>query len=413
MDRFRQEIEVTGHLIDSMILTRIFELVIDMDGEFEVLEINVGKKKKEHSFAKLIIEGKTKGHLDEILEMAYRAGATVHVPPEVRLEAAPNDSVMPDDFYSTTNNRTHVFHRNRWMGVENMMMDKCIVVDNVRASCVPIRDIRKGDRIVIGEDGIKITPPERPRGSDNIFEFMGSSSSSERPTQHIARRVAEDIVRTRADGGKIILVGGPAIVHTGAADAVAELVRDGYINGILAGNALAVHDIEYATLGTSLGMNIRNGTLAVHGHKNHMIAVNSVFKARSIADMVRAGKLKSGIMYECVKGDVPFVLAGSIRDDGPLPDVITDVVEAQRRYKKILRDAKMVIMVSTMLHSIATGNMLPADVKVIVVDINQPTVTKLMDRGTWQALGIVSDVGAFFPLVAGEIKSRESAQKDP
>ena len=290
MDRFRQEIEVTGHLIDSMILTRIFELVIDMDGEFEVLEINVGKKKEEHSFAKLIIEGKTKGHLDEILEMAYRAGATVHVPPEVRLEAAPNDSVMPDDFYSTTNNRTHVFHRNRWVGVENMMMDKCIVVDNGRASCVPIRDIRKGDRIVIGEDGIKITPPERPRGSDNIFEFMGSSSSSERPTQHIARRVAEDIVRTRADGGKIILVGGPAIVHTGAADAVAELVRDGYINGILAGNALAVHDIEYATLGTSLGMNIRNGTLAVHGHKNHMIAVNSVFKARSIADMVRAGK---------------------------------------------------------------------------------------------------------------------------
>ena len=233
-----------------------------------------------------------------------------------------------------------------------------------------------------------IVPPERPRGAMNVFEFMGSGSSSERPTRNIARQVAVDIIKTRKAGGKIILVGGPAIVHTGAADMVAELVRGGYIQGLLAGNALAVHDIEYATMGTSLGMNIIDGTLAVRGHRNHIDAVNSVFKAGSIPDMVRTGRLKSGIMYECVKNGVPFVLAGSIRDDGPLPDVITDVVEAQRQYKKIVKDAKMVIMASTMLHSIATGNMLPADVKVIVMDINQSTVTKLMDRGTWQPWGL-------------------------
>jgi len=247
-------------------------------------------------------------------------------------------------------------------------------------------------------------PPARPREGMNVFQFMGSSSSSERPTQHIARKVAEDIYKTKKQGGKIILVGGPAIVHTGAADAVAQLIHSGYINALLAGNALAVHDIEYSTLGTSLGMNIHDGTLAIRGHRNHMQAINSVFKAGSIENMVKSGKLTKGIMYECVKNKVPFVLAGSLRDDGPLPDVITDVSIAQQKYKEVLKGASMVIMVSTMLHSIATGNMLPADVKVIVVDINQPTVTKLMDRGTWQALGIVSDVGAFLPMVAHEIK---------
>ena len=251
---------------------------------------------------------------------------------------------------------------------------------------------------------MKIIPPERPREGMNVFEFMGSSSSSERPTQHIAKRVAEDIYKTKKDGGKIIIVGGPAIVHTGAADSIAKLIRFGFIDAVLAGNALAVHDIEYATLGTSLGMNVHDGTLAIRGHRNHMDAINSVFKAGSITNMVKTKKHKKGIMYECVKQKIPFVLAGSIRDDGPLPDVITDVAVAQKKYKEVLKDTKMVIMASTMLHSIATGNMLPADVKVIVVDINQPTVTKLMDRGTWQARGIVSDVGAFLPLVTREIE---------
>ena len=280
------------------------------------------------------------------------------------------------------------------------------MVKSNKAQCVPVRDVKKGDKIIIGEDGVKVTPPERPREGMNIFQFMGSGSSSERPTQHIARKVAEDIRNTKKKGGKIVLVGGPAIVHTGAADAVAKLIRLGYINAVLAGNALAVHDVEYATLGTSLGMRVKDGTLAIRGHRNHMQAINSVFKAGSLKKMVQQKKLKSGIMYECVRKKIPLVLAGSLRDDGPLPDVITDVAEAQKEYKKVLKDASMVIMVSTMLHSIATGNMLPADVKVIVVDINQPTVTKLMDRGTWQALGIVSDVGAFLPMVANAIGSR-------
>ena len=403
MSSFSQEIEVSGHLIDSLILTKIFDKIMDLKGEFQVQEINIGKRKKDQSYARLQVVGKDQKHLDKILETIYREGAVSKSQKEVTLKKSPKDYVMPDYFYSTTNNHTQVFYKGKWIQVENMMMDKCIVVKNNRAFCVPVRDVRKGDQIIVGEQGIKITPPERPREGVNVFEFMGSSSSSERPTQHIAKKVAEDIYNTKKQGGKIVIVGGPAIVHTGADDAVSKLIKLGYIDGVLAGNALAVHDIEYATLGTSLGMNVHDATLAYHGHRNHMDTINAVFKAGSIAKMVKAKKLTKGIMYECVKNKVPFVLAGSIRDDGPLPDVITDVAIAQREYKKVLKDTSMVIMISTMLHSIATGNMLPANVKVIVVDINQPTVTKLMDRGTWQALGIVSDVGAFLPMVLQEI----------
>lgn len=404
LKKHSQEVEVSGHLIDSMILTKIFDKIMNQGGEFEILKLDVGKRKKDSSHARLLVSGKNQKHLEEILDDIHRDGATPKNEKQIKLMKASKDMVLPDNFYSTTNNETWLFHNNQWIPVENQMMDKCIVVKGNRAFCVPIRDVKKNDLIVVDEIGVKVSPPQRPRDKADIFAFMGSSSSSERPTQHIAKKVAQDILETKKKGGKIIIVGGPAIVHTGAASSVAELIRGGYIHGVLAGNALAVHDIEYATLGTSLGMYVHDATLAKRGHRNHMDTINAVFKAGSIPKMVKSGKLKKGIFYECVKKNVPFVLASSIRDDGPLPDVITDVAEAQREYKKILKDASMVIMISTMLHSIATGNMLPANVKVIVVDINQPTVTKLMDRGTWQALGIVSDVGAFLPLVAQEIK---------
>ena len=407
MNKYSKIIEVKGHLIDSLVLTKIFDRVMDLEGKFEVMKISVGKLKTDESYAKLRIIGKNGPHLNEIMTALHREGATTKTQKKCKTKAATKNMVFPDNFYSTTNNHTSIYHNNKWINVDNMMMDKCIIIKGNKAACVPIREVRKGDKVIVGEDGIKVTTPERPREGMNVFQFMGSGSSSERPTQHIARKVAEDIIRTKKQGGKIVLVGGPAIVHTGAADAVAKLVKTGHINAVLAGNALAVHDVEYATLGTSLGMKVKDGTLAVRGHRNHMDAINSVFKAGSLKKMVQQKKLTRGIMYECIKKKIPFVLAGSLRDDGPLPDVITDIAEAQKEYKKVLKDASMVIMVSTMLHSIATGNMLPANVKVIVIDINQPTVTKLMDRGTWQALGIVSDVGSFLPMVANQIGGKK------
>lgn len=396
-----------------MILTRIFDSVMDLKGDFQVLEFTVGKKKKDPSYARLMVRGKTQQHLEDILELVYRAGAQPVSVQEARLEPAPKDMVMPDDFYSTTNNATQVYYGGKWIGVQNMMMDKCIVVDTQRktAECKMVRDIVKGDMVVVGERGIKIIPLERPREGIDIFQFMSSTSSSERPTQHIARKVATDIYSTKKEGGKIVVVSGPVLVHSGAAEALASLIRMGYVDGLLAGNALAVHDIENALMGTSLGMRVKDGTLAVRGHRNHMQAVNEVFKAGGLKAMVQKKILKSGVMYECVMNDVPFVLAGSIRDDGPLPDVVTDVVEAQRKYKQIVHGARMVLMLSTMLHSIAVGNMLPASVKVVAVDISQPVVTKLIDRGTAQAIGIVTDVGAFLPIVVDHLKQMARKSK--
>ncbi|GIU71539.1 MAG: TIGR00300 family protein [Candidatus Nitrosocaldaceae archaeon] len=408
---FEQEIEVEGHLIDSMILTRIFDTIMDLKGEFEVVEFRIGKAKTDPSYARLIIKADSKDKLDRILEEVYREGASPITIEEVRLEEAPKDMVMPDDFYSTTNNKTYIYYRNNWIEVEDIMMDKCIVFDpnTNRAFCKPIRDVKKGDLIVVGEKGVKVVPPERPREGVDVFQFMSSIASSERPTIHMVKKIAKDMYEIKKRNGKILVVSGPAVVHTGVADALAELIRRGYIDGLMAGNALAVHDIENALFGTSLGMHVHDGSLAVRGHRNHMRAINEVFKAGSIKDMVEQGKLTKGIMYECIKNNIPFVLAGSLRDDGPIPDVITDVVEAQRKHRELLKNTDMVLMISTMLHSIAVGNMLNANVKVVVVDINQPMVTKLLDRGTWQAIGIVSDVGAFLPLLLDNIKKLEGS----
>jgi lysine-ketoglutarate reductase/saccharopine dehydrogenase-like protein (TIGR00300 family) len=406
--KYEQEIEVKGHLIDSMILTKIFDKVMDLKGDFHVLEFSVGKKKGDPSYARLLVRGTNQQHLDELLESVYREGAQPISVQQVMLEPAVKDMVMPDSFYSTTNNATQVFYNSSWIDVDNMMMDKCIVLDRqkMRAECKMIRDVKKGDSIVVGERGVRIIPHERPREGVDIFQFMSSSSSSERPTQQIARKVANDIYKIKESEGKIAVVAGPVVVHSGASEALAKLIRMGYIHGLLAGNALAVHDIENSLMGTSLGMQVNDGTLAVRGHRNHMRAINEVFKFGSLRTMVEKKVLEKGIMYECIINDIPFVLAGSIRDDGPIPDVVTDVVEAQRKYKEVLKDTKMVLMLSTMLHSIAVGNMLPATVKVVAVDISQPVVTKLLDRGTTQAIGIVTDVGAFLPMVVQQLEQQ-------
>jgi lysine-ketoglutarate reductase/saccharopine dehydrogenase-like protein (TIGR00300 family) len=406
--KYEQEIEVKGHLIDSMILTKIFDKVMDLKGDFQVLEFSVGKKKRDPSYARLLVRGRDQQHLDELLELVYREGAQPISVQQVMLEPAEKDMVMPNNFYSTTNNATQVFYNSSWIDVDNMMMDKCIVLDRqkMKAECKMIRDVKKGDSIVVGERGVRIIPHERPREGVDIFQFMSSSSSSERPTQQIARKVASDIYKIKESEGKIAVVAGPVVVHSGASEALAKLIRMGYIHGLLAGNALAVHDVENSLMGTSLGMQVNDGTLAIRGHRNHMLAINEVFKFGSLRTMVQKKVLKKGIMYECIINEIPFVLAGSIRDDGPIPDVVTDVVEAQRKYKQVLKDTKMVLMLSTMLHSIAVGNMLPATVKVVAVDISQPVVTKLLDRGTTQAIGIVTDVGAFLPMVVQQLEQQ-------
>ena len=399
--KFTQKIEVRGHLIDSMILTRIFDKIMDIGGEFEVEEFQIGRKKNEHSYARLLIKGKNKIHLENMLKEIYRDGAIPIKLDFVQYEVAQQDKLLPNNFYCTSNNPTQIYFDNVWINVENQMMDKVILLypDKKRAECKPIREVKKGDMVVVGESGIKVVPPARPREGIGVFQFMSSQSSIEKPTQTISRRIAEEIFNTKLKGGKVVVVAGPAVVHTGADTSLAKMIRDGYVDVLLSGNALAVHDVEYSLFGTSLGLNLSDGTSAVRGNRNHIDSINEVFKVGSLEEMVRTGCLKSGIIYECIKNHVPFVLAGSIRDDGPLPGVITDSVVAQHKYHELLKGVDVVLMLSTMLHSIAVGNLIPSTVKVIAVDITPSSVTKLLDRGSGQAIGLVSDVGSFLPLL--------------
>ncbi len=396
---YKREIKLSGHIIDSLTLPKTMDIIMDNGGDFDVLEFNIGKRKSDISTAKIMVSADSPSLLDRILDELSLLGVSIAEVEEVRLVPSPKDKVAPEGFYSTSHHVTHIYYKGEWILVNEIEMDCLIVVEDDKASCKPISDIKKGDLIVVGRDGVKITPPQRARGKQGVFEFMNSEVSSEKPMMSIINDVASEIKEVKKNGGKIALVGGPAIVHTGSAGIVAQLIKEGIIDVIFAGNALATHDIECDQFGTSLGVCVETGEVIAHGHTHHMRAINRINKSGSIKEAVEDGTLKSGIMYECIKNDVPFVLAGSIRDDGPLPDVITNIEESQRLMRKYAQEVDMVIMISTMLHSIATGNLLPSRVKSICVDINPSTVTKLSDRGSAQVVGIVTDVGAFLPVL--------------
>ncbi len=404
-----REIELQGHIIDSMILPKIFDKIYDMNGEFEVLEFKIGKLKTEPSYARILVTGKDDEHLDDILSELHRLGARLPEVEDVKVEAATANRVVPKGFYSTTNHPTYVKYKGEWRAVESIKMDSVIVIEGERAVCKTIGHIKKGDLIVVGKHGIRVLPPERPRGR-SVFEFMGGGVSPERPSQSLISQIADEMQEIKKSGGKIGVVGGPAIVHTGASQALAEIIRKGYVDVLLAGNALAVHDIERNLYGTSLGMNLKIAEPSPEGHKNHIYAISEIVKAGSIKKAVKKGDVTEGIMYECVKHDVPYILAGSIRDDGPLPDVITDTMKAQDKIRAAVKDLDLVLMLATMLHSIAVGNHLSSAVKTVCVDINPAVVTKLLDRGSAQAIGIVTDVGTFIPMLNAELEDLRTVE---
>jgi lysine-ketoglutarate reductase/saccharopine dehydrogenase-like protein (TIGR00300 family) len=407
-----QEIELRGHIIDSGIMTQLFDRVMDMGGNYEILVFDIGKKKTDPSYARLRINASSNEKLRSILSEVHRLGARPVEVKDVFLVAAEADCVVPRGFYTTSNHPTEIKYMGEWIPVESIEMDFLIVVDpkKKRATAVALGKIRKGDLVIVGEQGVSVNYPERPR-EESTFEFMHGTVSSERPSETLIARIAREILDVRKKGGKIAVVGGPAIIHTGADKALAELIRNGYIDVLFAGNALPTHDIEYNIYGTSLGMDISTGKPVMGGHKHHLYAISEIMRAGSIKNAVDNGVVKSGIMYECVRKNIPFVLAGSIRDDGPLPDVIQDVMDAQDAMRKQIEGCSMVLMIATLLHSIAVGNCLPSKVKTVCVDINPAHLTKLMDRGTTQAIGIVSDAGTFLPLLAKQLEIQSSAAK--
>jgi len=394
----RSTVEISGHIIDSLILPKVLDIIINLGAEFEILDIKVGHRRADRSYALVQIDAPTPMLLDRVLARLKEHGA---LPANEELESAllepsPADGIFPDHFYSTTNLLTWVRVDGRWIEVELSEMDCGIRVnlETLRAQCVPIHRVKKGDLVVTGHHGIRIQPVERqiPRAG---FEFMSSAVSTEQPKGLLIEEIAEAMKQIRRAHGRILVVAGPGLVHTGAARYLVRLIEADYVQVIFAGNGLAVHDIESALYGTSLGVHLDKKIRASEGHEHHLWAINAVRRAGSIKRAVESGLIQSGIFYSCVKKGVDFVLAGSIRDDGPLPDVITDTLHAQEAMREKVRGVSLALMMATTLHAIAMGNLLPATVKTVCVDINPAVVTKLTDRGTFQAMGLVTDVEPF------------------
>ncbi len=397
-----ETVEVTGHLMDSGVLAVVLDDVLNYGGDYAIDRLDVGRAHDDESYARITVSAEDDEALQRLLMRIQTHGVNQVDPGEAVLRPAEKDGVFPDDFYSTTNLETVVRLGGSWVPVEHPEMDCGLLVEDGRVRTVAVSDVHAGDRIVCGASGVKVVLPPREHKAD-AFEFMSSAVSSEKPQALLVRQIAERVKEVKAEGGKILWVGGPAVVHTGAAPAMVALVEAGYVDVLFAGNALATHDIESALYGTSLGVDLAHGTGVEHGHEHHIRAINTIRNAGSIAQAVEQGVLTSGVMHAMVKAGKRFVLVGSVRDDGPLPDVITDVIDGQRAMRAELPGVGFAIMVATMLHSIATGNLMPASIPLVSVDINPATVTKLADRGSSQAVGIVTDIGLFLEQLAREL----------
>jgi len=401
----KEIVELRGHLIDSLLLPKVLDLIMEHKGRFEIQEIQVGVRPEAPSFARIEIAHPVARKLEMILGLVRRHGAETVERKEVRLKSARRDGVFPDDFYVTTNLDTSLYLGGRWVRVKNPEMDSGIRVSpsGRSAETVKMAHVRKGDRIVVGHDGVRVVPVESRRSTED-FEFMASAVSTEKPKGVLIASVARLMQKERKAGRPILWVCGPAVVHSGAGPLLEKLIRAGYVQALFAGNALAVHDLECALYGTSLGVRLREGATAASGHENHLRTINTIRRLGGIRAAVRRGVIKKGVMHACIKHGVDFLLAGSIRDDGPLPEVITDVRRAQDEMRRRCRKVGLAVLIATLLHSVATGNMLSANTRVVAVDIQQSAVTKLMDRGTFQTVGLVTDVQPFLRALLAELK---------
>ena len=401
----REEITIEGHIIDSLVFTRVLDDIVQFGGDFQILEVNIGRGRHDRSHARIEVSADDPATLAAVLNQLSKHGAMVLQESEVRFATADLDGAFPPDFYATTNQTTRIRHQGQWHDVFDQEMDCGIKRDpDGTFRCVPMLRVKQGDQIVVGHTGVKVVPIEKDR-QRGVFEFMSSEISTEKPKSALIRNCARLLFRAKEEGQRVLLVAGPAVVHTGSVPDVVKMIERKLIDVIFAGNALAVHDIESALYGTSLGVYVDKATLADTGHEHHLRAINTIRRAGGIPPAVEQGILNGGIMHACVQHGVEYVLAGSIRDDGPLPDVMTDAVQAQQRMREIVTGGNVgfCLMVATGLHSIATGNLLPAWIPAVCVDIQPMILTKLGDRGSFQTIGLVTDVAPFFRELLTEL----------
>ncbi|MFZ9739581.1 MAG: TIGR00300 family protein [Prochlorotrichaceae cyanobacterium] len=404
-------IQLEGHLLDSGLINRALDLIVEGGGSFQVLKFDLGTQRQSTSRASVRVSAPSRTIFNEIMGQLIDLGA-IDLPEDIadaELVPVVQDGVAPDEFYVTTIYPTDIRVKGNWVRVDNQRMDGAIAVretpDGFIAQCKLLRDLKVGESVAIGSLGIRSARKieDRERAKTEEFSFMASGVSSERKVELVVEKIAWELRRLRDQNGKVVVVAGPVVIHTGGGDHLAQLIREGYVQALLGGNAIAVHDIEQALLGTSLGVDMKHGAPVRGGHRHHLRAINTVRRYGSITKTVEEGVIPSGVFYECVKHNVPFSLAGSIRDDGPLPDTIMNLIEAQQDYARLMKDADLILMLSSMLHSIGVGNMTPAGVKMVCVDINPAVVTKLADRGSVESVGVVTDVGLFLSLLVQQL----------
>ncbi|MDI9640329.1 TIGR00300 family protein [Oscillatoria amoena NRMC-F 0135] len=404
-------IQMKGHLLDSGLLNRALDLVVENGGSFKVLNFQLGEQRQSTSTTEIKISAPSQDVMEEIMSQLIDLGA-VAPPQEVcdtNLQTVAQDGVAPDDFYVTTIYPTEVRVNCQWVPVQKQRMDGAIVVSQmegeITAYCKLLRDLKAGEQVIVGVQGIRTVRKAESREQRNAqeFSFMGAGVSSERRVELVVEQIAWELRQIRDQGGKVVVTAGPVVIHTGGGEHLSHLIREGYVQALLGGNAIAVHDMEQSMMGTSLGVDMKRGTPVRGGHRHHLKIINLIRRYGSIAKAVEQGALTRGVMYECVKNNVPFSLAGSIRDDGPLPDTEMDLIKAQEEYARLLEGADMILMLSSMLHSIGVGNMTPAGVKMVCVDINPAVVTKLSDRGSVESVGVVTDVGLFLSLLVQQL----------
>jgi lysine-ketoglutarate reductase/saccharopine dehydrogenase-like protein (TIGR00300 family) len=402
---FTEDVELAGHIIDSLLLPKVFDEITGLGGDYFSHEMRIGHNRKDPSYVRLTVSAPTQETLEKILTRIGQHGAVSVQHHDIRTEPADIAGTFPEGFYATTNEPTEVRLGGKWIPVERQEMDCGVAVDKAapRAWCVPMADVKPGEFIVTGRLGTRVFPVGRDRDHRHSFGFMNSTVSSEKPKNLTVREIAEQMRRAADGNGRILVVAGPAVVHTGSRELLSWLIRRGYVHVLFAGNALATHDIEQSFYGTSLGISMESGGGTDEGHEHHLRSINRIRRLGGIRQAVDQKVLTGGIMYECIQHEVPFVLAGSIRDDGPLPDVITDSLDAQARMRDLVQGVTFCLMIATTLHSIAVGNLLPAWVKTVCVDINPATVTKLADRGSFQTIGLVTDVEPFLRILVQEL----------
>jgi lysine-ketoglutarate reductase/saccharopine dehydrogenase-like protein (TIGR00300 family) len=409
-------LRIQGHLLDSGLINRALDLITDNGGSFQVLDFQLGEQRQSTSQADVKVSAPSHEVMESIISYLIDLGA-VDLPQDerdVKLEPVIQPGVAPDDFYVSTIYPTEIRINGQWVKVQNQRMDGAIAITQtpkgVVAQCKILRDLEVGESVVVDVQGIRTIRKTESREQRNTqeFSFMSAGVSSERRVELVVEQVAWELRKIRDGGGKVVVTAGPVVIHTGGGEHLAQLIREGYVQALLAGNAIAVHDIEQAMMGTSLGVDMKRGVAVRGGHRHHLKVINTMRRYGSIAKAVEAGVIQSGVMYECVSNGVPFCLAGSIRDDGPLPDTEMDLIKAQTEYARLLKGADMILMLSSMLHSIGVGNMTPAGVKMVCVDINPAVVTKLSDRGSIESVGVVTDVGLFLSLLMQQLQKLTS-----